>query len=397
MESKKPQFSILLLLVSFASVGAVLFTPALPSITSFFNVSVGQGQMTITSYLLGYALGQLPYGPLANRWGRKSTLYIGISIAIVGSLLCVFSASMQSFGLLVFARFLQALGACVGLKVSFTMIADVYDQTHATKMLSRLMIAFAIIPGVSVVIGGELTQWFGWTGCFYFLALFGLLVLWLATLLPETAKSLDPKATNVSYILQGYGEKFKNKRLVTSGLIMGLGTATIYIFASKAPFIGIDLLGLTPETFGLYNLIPASGMVVGGLITAQIAGRFSFFNLLLIGMSGCFAMSCAMFGLFSLSLVAPLTLFVPMFLINLSECLVFANISSYGLTNAKNKSFGSAVLNFINLAVAVAGVLFVELVYPESPLLMPLSFLVCSLFMFFFLASLKKEESGRTG
>lgn len=70
----KPQFMILLFLVSFASVGAVLFTPALPSITSFFQVSVGQAQLTITSYLIGYALGQLPYGPLANRFGRKKTL-----------------------------------------------------------------------------------------------------------------------------------------------------------------------------------------------------------------------------------------------------------------------------------------------------------------------------------
>jgi MFS family permease len=74
----KPQFLTLLLLVSFGSVGAVLFTPALPAIQQFFQVTVGQAQLTMTSYLLGYALGQLPYGPLANGIGRKKTLYIGI-------------------------------------------------------------------------------------------------------------------------------------------------------------------------------------------------------------------------------------------------------------------------------------------------------------------------------
>ena len=87
-KSTEPQFLILLLIASFASVGAVLFTPALPSIRDFFHVSVGESQLTITSYLVGYALGQLPYGPLANRYGRKPALYMGISLSIVGSLLC---------------------------------------------------------------------------------------------------------------------------------------------------------------------------------------------------------------------------------------------------------------------------------------------------------------------
>ncbi len=391
-ESKKPQFSILLLLISFATVGAVLFTPALPAITSFFNVSVGQGQLTVTAYLLGYALGQLPYGPLANRFGRKKTLYIGISISIIGSLLCAFSAMIPSFAVLVFARFLQAFGACVGLKISFTMIADACDQTESTKMISRLMIAFAILPGIAVAIGGGLTSLLGWTGCFYFLALFGLFGLWCSSRLPETVKSVDVNALQFSSIVRGYEVKFKNRRLVKSGLIMGLGTASIYIFATKAPFIGIDTIGLTPERFGIYNLIPAFGMVIGGFLSSKLAGRITFFKMLLFGIIGCFAMNFAILIPFSLGRVNPLTLFVPIFLVNVFECLVFANISSFGLANAKNKSNGSAILNFINLGIAVVGVLLVELIYPESSLLLPLSFLICFSAMFVLWFQLKRME-----
>lgn len=392
-DTNKPQFIILLLLVSFASVGAVLFTPALPSIASFFHVSTGQAQLTVTSYLIGYALGQLPYGPLANRFGRKTTLYIGISLAIVSSLLCALSSPLNSFGLLIFARFLQALGACVGLKISFTMIADVFNQTDATKMISRILIGFAIMPGIGVAVGGWLTQLLNWESCFYFLALFGAFILLISTKLPETARSLDHDALNMPSILHGYALKFKNKRLVISGLIMGCGSAVIYIFASKAPFIGINLIGLTPDVFGTYNLIPLLGMLLGALIAAKMAGRFSLLGFLLTGISASFFATFTMFIPFLMGVLNPLSLFLPMFLIYLAQALVFANISSFGLANAKNKSNGSAVLNFINLSTTVVAVLLSEFIYPESAILMPVGFMIFFCMMMIFWLRLKKFDS----
>ncbi|MES2121598.1 MAG: MFS transporter [Chlamydiota bacterium] len=194
MPSLRLPLPILFLLVSFASVGAVLFTPALPSIAHHFNVSAASVQFTITSYLIGYALGQLPYGPLANGIGRKKTLYWGIFVSIIGSLLCALSAPLHCFPLLVIARVIQALGACVGLKVSFTMIADVYDQTASTKMISKTLMAFAIMPGIAIAIGGAITEYINWQSCFYFLALFGVVTLWFVSRLPETAPSIDLSA-----------------------------------------------------------------------------------------------------------------------------------------------------------------------------------------------------------
>ncbi len=392
-KSPEPQFIILLLLVSFASVGAVLFTPALPSIRSFFDLSVGETQLTITSYLLGYALGQLPYGPLANRYGRKTTLYIGISLSIVGSLLCALSAPFESFGLLVSARFLQALGACVGLKISFTMIADVYNQVDATKKISRIMMAFAIMPGMAVAIGGWMTALFNWESCFYFLAMFGVFILWLARRLPETAKSLDLHALQFFSLVRGYKETFKNKRLVTSGFMMGLGSAVIYVFATKAPFIGIDLIGLTPDVFGNYNLIPLIGMLLGALLAAKLAGRFSLLTLLLMGIVGSFVFSCIMLVPFVAGAVSVWSLFLPIVFIYLAESLVFANISAFGLSHATNKSNGSAILNFINLSTTVVAVLLLEFIYPESALLMPLSFIVFFAIIFVLWLRLKKLDA----
>ena len=391
----EPQFIILLLLVSFASVGAVLFTPALPSIREFFHLSIGEAQFTITSYLIGYALGQLPYGPLANYYGRKKTLYMGISLSIIGSLLCALSRPLESFGLLIVARFLQALGACVGLKISFTMIGDVYSQIDATRKISHIMMAFAVIPGFAVAMGGWITKLLNWESCFYFLALFGLFVLWLLARLPETAKSLDREALKLRSIFHGYGLKFKNKRLVISGLMMGCGSAVIYVFASKAPFIGIGLIGLAPNTFGNYNLIPLVGMFLGCLLAARLAGRFSFLSLLLMGIVASLFFSFTMFVPFVLGVLNVWSLFLPMVLIYLAEALIFANISAFGLASAKNKSNGSAILNFINLSTTVVAVLFLEFIYPESALLMPLSFIVffaVSFVLWRYLRKLDKAE-----
>lgn len=374
-QSRKPQFPILLLLISFASVGAVLFTPGLPSIASFFHVTAGQAQLTVTTYLIGYALGQLPYGPLANRFGRKTTLYIGISLSIGGSLLSALSSPLHSFGLLVCARFLQALGACVGLKISFTMIADVYTQTEATKTISRAMLAFALMPGLAVAIGGWLTALLGWESCFYFLALFGALVLWVSSKLPETATSLDRRALHFPSILRGYATKFTNRQLVICGLLMGCGSAVIYLFATKSPFIGIRLIGLSPQIFGTWNLIPLVGMFLGALLAGKLAGRFPVQRLLFTGILASLVAVLTMLLPFSMGIITPWTLFFPVCLIYLAESLVFANASSMGLAHAKNKSYGSAVLNFINLGVAVIGVFIAEFVYPESALLLPLSFI----------------------
>lgn len=367
---------LLFLLVSFASVGAVLFTPSLPAIAEHFQVSVGAVQFTITSYLIGYAVGQLPYGPLANGIGRKKTLYLGIVVSILGALACALAAPLHSFGLLIVARFIQAFGACVGLKISFTMIADVYDQTDATKMISKTLMAFAIIPGIAIAIGGALTEYLNWQSCFYFLALFGCVTLWLARALPETAKVIDPAALKLHEIVQGYRLKLKNKQLLISGVVMGLGTSVVYVFAAKSPFIGITLIGASPEVFGLFNLIPSAGLVAGSLIAARLASRYAPIQLLGVGVIACLAATLTMLIPFVLATPTIFSLFLPMIFIYAAESIIFANISSLGLASAKNKSNASAVINFINMGVAVISVFLAELILPENPIVMPIAFIL---------------------
>jgi DHA1 family bicyclomycin/chloramphenicol resistance-like MFS transporter len=160
MQNKsEPAFFTLLLLISFASVNAVLFTPALPNIANFFLISSAKAQQTITWFLIGYTLGQLVYGPIANRFGRKPALYVGISLQIISSLLCACAGPLNVFSLLVLGRFMSALGAGVGLKMTFTIVSECYEPKIASQKTAYLMLAFAITPGLGIALGGILNTY----------------------------------------------------------------------------------------------------------------------------------------------------------------------------------------------------------------------------------------------
>lgn len=267
-----PRIITLLMLVSFASVCAVLFTPALPEIATYFGVSKTLSQSTMTLFLVGYAIGQLPYAPIANRYGRKKTIYIGLFVALIGTFLCWLAPTI---GWLLLGRFLQALGSAVGLKITFTMIGDSHSGAQSIKAISYIALAFAIAPGLSVALGGLLIDAFGWKSCFLFLAGYAVLIGFLCLYLPETAPRIDKEAFCLRTIKRNYKQQFSNPSLLLHAVLYGLGTAVIYLFATSAPYVGIIDLGLTPSLYGLLNIIPLFGFGLGQLFSSSLAGSLN--------------------------------------------------------------------------------------------------------------------------
>src|SRR3990167_3264566 len=225
LKSKVPHIISLMLLSAFAAMGAIVMTPALPQIANFFGKNVGSTQLVVTSFLLGYAIGQLIYGPLANRYGRKFALYAGIIIATLGSLFSILSSPADSFTLLIIGRFLEAIGSSAGLAISFAMINDFYFEEQARKITGLLMLAFAIVPGVATAVGGVLVQYINWHACFYFLLIYGLVLLIPVYRLPETLSQKDLNATRVKNIFSNYVQKFLNKKLIGFACISGFSSA----------------------------------------------------------------------------------------------------------------------------------------------------------------------------
>src|SRR3990167_8505435 len=213
LDQKAPHILTLIIMSSFASMGAVIFTPALPEIANYFGISQGMSQLTITLFLLGYALGQLIYGPLANYYGRKKAFYIGIVIATIGTIISIASEPLNSFTFLILCRLLEALGSSAGLVISFAIVNDHYFPEQARRIIAYMMLAFAVIPGIATLTGGLLVSNFHWLSCFYFLLVYGLLIALPVSRLHETALTLDKTALQINTIKQNYAVAFKNKKL----------------------------------------------------------------------------------------------------------------------------------------------------------------------------------------
>lgn len=388
----KLPFTTLLLLISFASVNAVLITPALPDIANFFQVSYAATQQTVTWFLIGYTLGQLIYGPIANRFGRKPALYVGISIQIASSLLCVVAGYIHLFSLLLIGRFFLAIGSGVGLKMTFTLVNESFSPQKASEKISYLMLAFAITPGLSVALGGVLNHYFGWTSCFYAGSIYGLILLSLATRIPETKKVLDYQAMNLSHLLPAYATQFRNSRLVFGALLMGASTSFVYVFATIAPFIGISTYSMTSSEYGLANLLPPIGLFVGSLVSASLTSRFPLDALIkkgvLINAFGVLLMFATLF----LNLSAILVLFVPVIIIYFGICFILANASSLALSCVEDKAHGSAVMSFINMGTATIITLSLGF-FPVKTLLLPLVYALLCVLMYVAYTFLRKSLS----
>lgn len=389
---KEPPLFILILLVSFASVSAVLFTPALPEIALKLGITDAKAQLTITVFLIGYALGILPYGPLSNRYGRKPTIYIGITLAIVGCLLILLVQKYHFFWLMILGRLLMALGSCVGIKIVFTIVGDLYQHEKATKIISYLMLSFAMVPAIAVAIGGFLVSSFGWMSCFYFLTGYSVLLLLLTVFIPETCSAKDLHALRLNKIAEGYLLKLKNKKLISYALMIGCGTSIIYLFAAQAPFIGINYIRLSPEEYGLLNFIPPIGLVIGSILANALAGKKDPSYIILIGTVFALLIAAVMLLFFLFNIINVWTLFIPMALLYIGESLIFANATSLAMTHAKNKSYASATLNFINMATSVFTLLVFQALPGHVLYLMPLIFTLAMVVVLFLQRQVARSE-----
>lgn len=359
--TNKPAFFTLLLMISFAVVNAVLITPALPAIAIFFDVSDSAAQQVVTWYLVGYALGQLLYGPLANRFGRKPALYIGISLQIVSSLLCVLAGIWHLFSLLAVARFTLALGAGAGLKMAFTLVNDCYEPEEVSQKVSYLMLAFAIAPGLAMALGGFLNEHYGWMSCFYAGAFYGLLLLVCVFKLPETKAVLDVNALRIKHLVTAYGEQFKNIRLVGGGLLMGLTTCFVYVFTALAPFVAINLLGMSSESYGIANILPSVGYVIFAVATAQLSKKYRLQLLIRAGIWLILVGILFMFLTLFLRFPPLISLFIPITIIYFGEVLIYPNTSALAMNAVTDTAHAAAVMSFLTIALPTVAVLSVSL------------------------------------
>ncbi|MCP5504380.1 MAG: multidrug effflux MFS transporter [Chlamydiales bacterium] len=385
LKVKKPHLLTLIVLISYGSIGAALFTPAIPALMDRFGISASMAQMTVMLYLVGYSMGQLIYSPIAKRFGRKPALYIGIGISLIGTFFCAIAGPLNSFSVLVISRFISALGSSVGLSLTFLIISDYFYEKHARKVTAYTMLAFAVIPGVAIAIGGFLVAYLGWESCFYFLLLYGFFALYLVYRLAETGVEIEKEAIKMRTICTAYLRDFKNKILILYSSMIGSTTAIIYIFAATAPVISIKIMGISPDRFGLLNLIPAAGYFFGNFVAARLASHLKIKTVLKLGI---FLMGV---GVLTLAFIffcgwgGPITLFWPLFIVYFGVPLFYSNAAVLATFRVPDKPNASSIMSFLNIGGAVIGLILIELLHLNPLYAMPSVFiLIIALVIFLF-------------
>lgn len=272
----------LLALFTFSGTLAMhIFVPALPYAAEDLAVGKGTMQLTVSLYIAGLALGQLAYGPLADRFGRRPTLMAGLGLYTVAG----FAAAVApTAGFLIVARLFQALGGCAGLVIGRAVVRDTALPEEAARRLALMNLMVTLGPGVAPIAGAFIADGMGWRTIFYGLCLLGIVnFVFTWRMLPETGR-LDLAAnTDARTLARNYLGLFRSPAFVGYAVGGGCATTAMYAFIASAPFIYVHQLHRTPHEVGVYLAIMIGGIWLGSVLATRLIRRVALQKMMVRG------------------------------------------------------------------------------------------------------------------
>jgi DHA1 family bicyclomycin/chloramphenicol resistance-like MFS transporter len=289
--------SLILILGALTAFGALsidMYLPAFPKIASTFSVPESQVELSLTSFFVGMALGQLIYGPLADRFGRKPPLFFGLFLYSVFSAACSLAPTMEA--LIVF-RFFQALGACAGIVIARAVVRDLFKSHEAARVFSLLMLVLGIAPILAPLLGGYIATFSTWRAIFWIHASFGALCIVSSVfVLPHTRRA--DQSVRLTRVFHTYFGILRNKEFLGYALSGSLAQAGMFAYITGSPFVFIHLFGIQARHYGWIFGLNAIGLILSAQLNVrllriynpnQILQRTLFFIAifgLLLGISG---------------------------------------------------------------------------------------------------------------
>lgn len=254
-------------LCAFGPLAIDFYLPSFPTLAQQFATDVEHIQLSLAAYFVGIAIGQLFYGPLADRFGRRVPLLVGVALFALGSLACAIAPSLEW---LIAARFVQALGGCAGMVITRAVVRDLCDPLASAKVFSQLVLVMGLAPILAPLGGGLLLNTLGWPWIFHSLAIFATLCL-LAVLrwLPETRPQELPPAP-LSGAFGQYRALLGNAPFMGYSLAGGVAMAGMFAYIAGSPFVFIELYGVPAEHYGWLFGSNAAGFVIMAQVNARL-------------------------------------------------------------------------------------------------------------------------------
>jgi len=261
MSSKRYSFIILILgaLATISPFSIDMYLPGFPTIAKDLDTTIDKVQLSLTGYLIGICIGQILYGPLLDKFGRKMPLYGGLILYVVASLGCALTTSVDQ---LIVMRFFQAMGGCVGLVASQALVSDIFPSNKRAEVFSMITLVIAVSPMIAPTVGGYVTVGFGWHWLFIILA--GIVLLMITGIyfflptgqMPDSSVSLKPKS-----VLNSYLTVITQPQFLIYTLAGGLATAAPFAYISGSSDVFMNIYKVTEQQYGWIFAFLAVAMI----------------------------------------------------------------------------------------------------------------------------------------
>jgi DHA1 family bicyclomycin/chloramphenicol resistance-like MFS transporter len=354
-----------------------LYLPAFPEIAAELNTPVARMSLTVSIYFIGFALGQILYGPLLDRFGRKPPIYVGLTLYLLATAGCM---TAQSFEALLAFRFISALGGCAASVGAMSMVRDYFPAKDGAKIFSMLMLVLSASPLLAPSIGGVLAEQWGWRMLFGVLA--GLAVIDLLLVAWVLPKGYEPDLSirlQLRPILRTFLEVLRERQFRAYVFAGSLSFAGLFVFVAGSPALFMQGFGVSAHGFGLIFATLAGGMILGGqlnhLFLRHAPGKIVFHRALVVQMvvgavllTGTLSVGYGLYGIVAL-----------LFLFLLCAGVTYPNAAALALEPfSKNIGSASALLGFLQLGLGSLAAAFVGLLDDSGARPMAVVMSVCS-------------------
>lgn len=377
---KKKRILVILILGLLSALGPFsidLYLPGFPEIARDLNSTTGRVALSLSSYFIGVSVGQLIYGPLLDRFGRRTPLLVGLFIYLFASIYMVYVTSVDS---LILARFIQALGGCAGMVAARALVRDLFPVSETAKIFSLLMLVIAVSPIVAPTLGGFATAHWGWHSIFIILA--GLVALnillvyfWLPLgAPPDTTMSLKPKP-----IMTKFWNVFKTPQFYTYTLTGSFAASGLYAYIAGSPHVFMELYGVSEKQYGWIFGIIAMGLVTASQVNTFMLKKYTSQQIVKVALLCQVVAGALLFFGTIFHLIEMYSMIVMVFLFLSTQGFAFPNTSALSLAPfEKSAGTASALMGALQLGIGAIITAMVSTLSNETPLPMTGIMFLCA-------------------
>ena len=355
MNSRPPPLILLVLVTAITPAALHMLVPSLPLLAAVFDGPPATVQLVLTLFLVGIATGQLIYGPVSDRFGRRPVLIAGLTLFLAGTVLCGLAWSLP---VLILGRVVEACGGCAGMVLSRAIVRDIFDRERSASAIAMITMAMSLAPSLSPAVGAYLAEWAGWRADFVLLGAVGAAVLAL-TIAKLEETYVSSVSLNVFGMMRSFVWLLRSPSFLGFTVATAFTSASWFTFLASAPYLLSELLREPPSTYGLMILLPMVGYVLGNAGVARLSVHLGTARLFIFGLALSFA-SGVMLAVWCLAGLTSWALFVPMAISSIGNGLsqppgIAAGLSVY----PRIAGAASGLIGFMQMIIAALGTFLV--------------------------------------